>query len=323
MAGGAMMLLGACGDTGAAGDDHPDPDISLNVGVAPDFFYTHYVVAVEEGFMAAEGIDASLTEFPSGREASEAIIVGQADLTGTTAATLSVLAGSDNELLAIASDQRGDGWFNIVTSGEVEVEDSSDLPGLNIATEHSTVLDQHVRTFLAEHEVHPDEIVYDDVNIPQLVTGLARGDFEAASMWEPNVSTALRDIEGAEILLDSDEVLPLNGYTAAGPQITSDPDVAVRVLTALDNAITWMEDNPDEVIDRVMDISGIQDEELARTVQEKISYDLAFEDEHLEDIYVTRDFYEEQAVIDETSDEQVENMYDKSFFETWDEARVE
>src|SRR5699024_1060030 len=118
---------------------------------------THYVVAVEEGFMAAEGIDASLTEFPSGREASEAIIVGQADLTGTTAATLSVLAGSDNELLAIASDQRGDGWFTIVTSGEVEIEDSSDLPGLNIATEHSTVLDQHVRTFLAEHEVHPDE----------------------------------------------------------------------------------------------------------------------------------------------------------------------
>lgn len=251
----AMLLsLSACGSLDAASEGHPEPDISLNIGVAPDFFYTHYFIAVEEGFMAAEGIDARLTEFPSGREASEAIIAGQADLTGTTAATLSVLAESDNDLEAIASDQRGDGWFSIVTDGDVEVNDASDLQGLSIATEHSTVLDQHVRTFLDEHDVNPEDIDYGNVNIPQLVTGLARGDFEAASMWEPNVSTALYNIEGAEVALDSDETLPLNGFTAAGPTITDDPEVAERVLTALDKTIEWMEDNPDDVIDRVMDI---------------------------------------------------------------------
>lgn len=85
----------------------------------------------------------------------------------------------------------------------------------------------------------------------------------------------------------------------------------------------WMDDNPDEVIDRVMDISGIQDEDLARTVQEKITYNLSFSDDQISDIYTTRDFYIEQGVIDETTDEQVAEMYDVSFMESWQESNNE
>lgn len=315
---GALLALTACGDSGAAGDDHPEPDVSLTVGVAPDFFYSHYYFAVREGFLAAEGIDASLTEFPSGREASEAIVAGQADVTGTTSSTLTVLAESDNDLVAIASEQRGDGWYGVVTNGDVDVSDVSDLEDLNIGTEHRTVLDQNVRAFLDSQDLGVDEIDYSDVNLAQLLTGLTRGDYEAASMWEPNVSSALANIDGAEVVLNSDEVMPAIGFMAVSPQVHEDEDVAHRLLTALDNTVEWMADNPDAVMDHVMETSGIDDEEVAEAVQEKITYEVGFSDEAVDDLYESRDFHVEQEIVGDVTEEQIAEMYDTELIESWE-----
>lgn len=320
LAAAAILGLSACGGGDAAGGDYPEPDVSLNVGVAPDFFFTHLYLAVEEGFLAEQGIDANITEFASGLEASEGVISGQADLTGTTSATFGLLADSEGDFVAIAADRRGDGWFGLVGVDGLDIQDSSDVKGLEIATEHETVLDMHVRAFLEDHGLEEEDIDYQDVNTAQLVTGLSRGDFDAASLWEPNVTTALNNIDGAHIILDSEETMPVNGFTVAGNTIHEDQELANRVLTAIDNTIQWMEENPDEVIDRVMEISGIKDEELARTVQDKITYGLSFDEEEVDAIYAGRDFYQEHGIA-EATDEQLERTFDTEIFEVWKETQ--
>ncbi|WP_170228461.1 ABC transporter substrate-binding protein [Nesterenkonia populi] len=315
----SLLTLSACGD-GGGNADHPEPDASIVVGVAPDFFFTHLYVAVQEDFFAAEGIEAELVEFPSGMEATEAITAGQADITSTTSSTLSLLAGSGSDVTALASNLVGDGWYGIVANEEAgDVSDSSDLEGLTLAAPHGSVLDMHVRNFLESHNLSAEDIDYEDVNAAQLVTGLTRGDFDAASMWEPNVSQSLAETEGSSVVLDSEETMPVTGYTVGGSDVVEDEELAVRVLTALDNAIDWIEENPDEVLDLVMENSGIDDESLAQTVQDKVSYRLDFSEEEVDEIYESRDFYESLGMTDATDDD-VTQMYDTSTFEEWNSS---
>lgn len=317
---GCLMALAACGGE-AGGDEHPEPDASIVIGVAPDFFFTHLYIAVEEGFFAAEGIDAELVEFPSGMEATEAITAGQADITSTTSSTLSLLAGSGSDVVALASNLVGDGWYGVVSNGDAgEISDAADMEGMSIAAPHGSVLDMHVRSFLESHGLSSDDIDYQDVNSAQLVTGLTRGDFDATSMWEPNVTQALTNIEGSSIVLDSDETMPVTGYTVGGSDVTGDPELVDRIFTAVDNAIVWIEENPDEVLSLVMENSGVEDEDLAQTVQDKVSYRLDFSDAEVEEIYEARDFYADLDMTDAT-DEDVADMYDTSFYEDWSAAQ--
>ncbi len=314
---GSLVTLTACGGGTAAGDDVPEPVASIDVGVAPDFFFSHLYLAVQEGFFAAEGIDATITEFPSGGEATAAITAGQSDITSTTASTISTLAGRGGDVTALASNLVGDGWFAIVSNGQAgEIGSAADLEGLSVAAQAGSVLDMHVRTFLLDHGADTDVIDYRDVTSAQLVTGLSRGDYDAASMWEPNVSRALTNIEGSSVVLDSDETMPVTGYTVAGAGITSDPDIVHRVLTALQNTIVWMDENPAEVLELVMGNSAIDDEELAQTIQDKITYRLDFSEEDVAAIHEAGAFYREQGLI-EATEEDLEAMYDVSFYESW------
>lgn len=315
----ATTALTACADDSATGAaDYPDPVASIDVGVAPDFFYTHLYLAVEKGFFAENGIDATLTEYPSGSEATEAITAGQNDLTSTTATTIASLSGSGSPAKAIGGNLVGEGWFAIVgNEGLGDVSTIEDLEGASIAAQHTTVLDMHVRSFLAMHDQTVDLVDYQDVKMAQLITGLTRGDYDAASMWEPNVTKALQSVPGASVVLDSDEALDVAGYLVASADVYEDQDVADRVLTAISETIAWMEENPDEVLATAMENSGLDDEELARTVQDKITYAMsAFTPERVAEIEAAAAFFTEQGVLDATPEETAE-VYLPEVYDAW------
>jgi NitT/TauT family transport system substrate-binding protein len=314
----AAVTLTACGSSSAAGDDTPEPVASIDVGVAPDFFYTHLYFAVEEGFFAQQGIDAKLTEYPSGSEATEAINAGQNDLTSTTATTIASLAGKDAPAKAIGANLVGQGWYGIVGSEELgDVDSIDDLAGVSVAAQAKTVLDMHVRTFLDTHGESVDFVDYQDVKTAQLLTGLTRGDFQAAAMWEPNVTKAVASIPGASVVLDSADVMDVRGYLISSPDVYENQDVADRVLTAVSNTIDWMNEHPEEVLEKAMDNSGLTDEELASTVQDKIGYEMSgFTPEHEAEIRGAAEFFSSEGVID-AEPEAATEVYLPEVYDTW------
>ncbi|WP_159797570.1 ABC transporter substrate-binding protein [Puerhibacterium puerhi] len=314
----AAITLTACGSSSAAGDDVPEPVASIDVGVAPDFFYTHLYFAVEKGFFAQQGIDAKLTEYPSGSEATEAINAGQNDLTSTTATTIASLAGKDAPAKAIGANLVGHGWYGIVGSQELgDVDSIDDLEGVSVAAQAKTVLDMHVRQFLASHDKTVDFVDYQDVKTAQLLTGLTRGDFQAASMWEPNVTKAVASIPGASVVLDSEDVMDVRGYLISSPDVYENQDVANRVLTAVSNTIDWMNEHPEEVLEKAMDNSGLTDEELASTVQGKITYAMSgFTPEHEAEIQSAAEFFSSEGVID-AEPEAAQEAYLPEVYDAW------
>ncbi|PWD49925.1 hypothetical protein C8046_03735 [Serinibacter arcticus] len=313
------LLLTACAGSSASdgGDPAPETVATINVGVAPDFFFSHLYFAVEGGFLEDQGIDATLTEFASGQEATEAVTTGQADLTGSTATTVVNLAGRDTGVQVLGSYSEGNGWYAVVGNEQAAgVTSIDDLDGVAVAAQFGNAIDMVVRTFLANHDAGVELIDYRDVKSPQLMSGLARGDYAAAAMWEPNVSTALANIEGASIVLDSDEAVPVRGYNIFGEELAGDPELRERVLTALDNTIEWMNENPDEVVALAMENSGIEDEELASSIQAKLTYSLDFTQENVDELSNAAAFFREQGLIEGT-EEDVVAMYDLEGFEAW------
>lgn len=311
----ALALTGALTACGGA-SEATEGTTKITLAAAPDFFYSDMYLAVQEGFLEKHGFDAELVEFPSGAEAVEAINAGQVDVTSATAATIVNLAGKKADARAIGSTLVGDGWFSLVSGPDLDAHSISDLEGRTIAAQHNGVLDYHVRSFFGDHDYSLDNIDYQDVKNAQLLTGLSRGDFDAVSMWEPNVSKALASIPGSSVVLDSDETLPVTGYTVAGAAVYGDPDVMDRFQDAMAETIEWMEVNPDAVLELAMDKSGMSDEAMARTIQEKITYRWDFSATDTENLHATADFFRDMGLLTAT-DEQVAGVYDTSPFETW------
>lgn len=319
LVGTAALLLGACS---SSTDTETDTVAAINVGVAPDFFFSHLYFAVQGGFLEEQGIKATLTEFASGQEATEAVTTGQSDLTGSTATTVVNLAGRDTGVKVLGSYADANGWFALVGNKQAAgITDIDDLAGMSVASQFGNAIDRVVRTFLANHGADVDLIDYRNVKSPQLMSGLARGDFAAAALWEPNISTALANIDGAEIILDSDQAVPVLGYNIFGKELADDPDLRERVLTALDNTIVWMQENPDEVVELAMSNSGIKDRDLATSIQSRMIYHpLTFDETNIEELADTAAFFRDQNLIDATDDD-IADMYDQESFDTWMNGR--
>jgi len=318
------LLLAACSgsaDATTSSGEEVETVATIGIGVAPDFFFSHLYFAVENGFFAEQGLEATLTEFASGQEATEAVISGQVDLTGTTGPTVVNFAARDTGVKAIGNYSTGEGWFAVVGNEQTkDVKDIEDVAGLKIATQFNNAIDRVVRKFLDNHGKDTSFVDYLDVKSPQLVSGLARGDYAAAALWEPNISTALQNIEGSSILLDSDEAVKMRGYNIFGKEVAEDADVRNRILTALDETITWMNENPDEVLAMAMKNSGIKDEELAASIQAKLTYELDLGQEDLDDIAAVQDFLEGQGILEATQ-EQIDASVGVEEFEAWRAAR--
>lgn len=311
----AAVLVGgltACGSAEAS----EESKTKLTLAAAPDFFYSHIYLAVQEGFLEKHGIDAELIEFPSGAEAVEAINAGQADVSSATASTVVNLAGKGADAKAIGSNLVGNGWFSMVAGPNLQVSDISNLQGKTVAAQHNGVLDFHVRSFFADHSYGIDKINYQNVKNAQLLTGLSRGDFDAVSMWEPNVSKALATIPGSSVVLDSDKTLPVTGYTVVSSDVYGNEDVAKRFQDAMAETITWMKDNPEAVLELAMDKSGVSDEAMAKAVQGKITYRAEFSDTDVQNLHETADFFREMGLLKAT-DEQVKDVYDRTQFQAW------
>lgn len=312
-------LLSACSGGAAGSNAASDVEITdtIAVGVAPDFFYTPFYFAVQKGFFADHGIQADLVEFPSGGEAVDGINAGQIDLTSASPTTLVNLAGKDSPARAISSNSVAEGWFAIVGGKKLAGAKSvDDLDGATFAAPHKGILDMETRTTFEVNGGDISKVDYQDVKAPQLVTGLARGDFDAVALWEPNVTKTLDSVPDTSIVLNSDEVMPSYGFTMASEKIWGDQDLADRVFAALQDGIDYMSEHQDETLQLVMKNSGISDEKIAQSIQDKMTFRLAFGADDIASLQAAQAFMTGQGVVS-TTDEQFAATYMPEVYESY------
>jgi NitT/TauT family transport system substrate-binding protein len=219
--------------------------VKIAVGVDPVF--TAWWIAEEKGFYKKHGINAEITQFSGGPALGDATMAGEADIgsSGTATWMPRIVRGS---MVVLATMATSPDAFKMAAL--TSIKSLSDLPGKKVGTVGGSSTD-YLWVMVAK-KLNLPETAFDLIPMtpPELVPSLDRGDINAFFVWEPWASRAV-EVSGkskVHIMANSGDVgYMLNFIVVANKKfVDAKPDVTVRVLAALRDAIDFQNKNPAE-----------------------------------------------------------------------------
>ena len=258
------VLLGACGDGGAAsdvaggpgsGDDAPARREPVVYAGSNWFGHAPAWVGIEQGIFAAAGFDVEARAFGSSPNRVTALENGSAQIASLgEVAMLEAMSEGRRDFYWIGNQDIAPGAEGLVAIGIDRIED---LRGKKIAVNVNTSV--HVTAYEllkgAGLDLKTDVVVLrgDDSAIVDLVRS---GEAQAGIIWEP-FYTQLRELPGAVVLgTDMDTSIYERFKTMTGPDVVcaskawvdADPARAKRLIRAYFDAVRWCREHPDELI---------------------------------------------------------------------------
>lgn len=172
-------------------DAGPATRISLALSSTPHAALLH--LAAAEGYFADEGLDVSITLVSHGKAALDLLLDGRADLAAAAEVpfVISVLEGRAVRMVAsmlATSDEMA-----VVARRDRGIAAPADLAGKRVGVTFGTSGDYFLWALLTRHRLLPERVTFVDTRPGRIVAALARGEIDAAALWQP----LRRDAEAA------------------------------------------------------------------------------------------------------------------------------
>ncbi|MGW7342441.1 ABC transporter substrate-binding protein [Streptomyces sp. NPDC054854] len=182
-------------------------------------------IAEELALWAAEGVDATVTTLPTGRDALNAVLGGQAQLgiVGDLPAVTAALSGRDVRIVADLS--RFSDW-RLLSATDRGITGFASLKGRKVGVPRGTNVEYALSRMLGSAQLTAADVTVVNLAPNQVAAALARGDVDAGVTF-PSFYDAARTALG-----DRYAELPFTGYTArtlliAGPSAGDEAVTAV------------------------------------------------------------------------------------------------
>ena len=210
-------------------------------------FYLPVYVAEERGFFDEAGLDVRIDVASSSTNALAAVISRSADfsLHGPEWTAISAARGGEVQVIGGTLNRLG-AW--IACTNEVTYEGLDDLKGLRIVS--GTMPTTSTSAFLnliGKAGLDPSsDITLIEVPLGNEIGPLAAGQADCAVLYEPNASQAID--EGYKVVASfADELGPYT-FSAVSTRKDIDPAIAEKFLTAINKALVFIHENPDEAV---------------------------------------------------------------------------
>jgi NitT/TauT family transport system substrate-binding protein len=183
-------------ETGAAPSDITFFAVN-NVFAVPSF------VAVENGFWAKRGLNVKLKLVTSGREITQALQAGEAQLGGASVSTTTASARASGNLLKGVIPYYNDAGYIALASGRaiigrkdrgIVAGDPKTLIGKKIAYLTGSTQDVYLRAYLARNGIDFNQLEVVSVPVPDMPITVTQGLVDAAVPWEPYTAQMVREL---------------------------------------------------------------------------------------------------------------------------------
>jgi NitT/TauT family transport system substrate-binding protein len=228
----------------------------LRLGIFPNLTHAPGYVALGEGFLDDALGDTRLETrvFNSGTDAGNALLGGSIDATYIGPGPATSLFVESGGKVSVVSGAVSGGASLVVRRGS-GIDGPEDLPGKRIGVpSFGNTQDIALRAWLEENGLRTNdeggEVIVLEVDNPELPQLFERGDLDAA--WEPEpYPSLLVDLGLADVLVDEAELWPDGVFVTthllvSTPFMEKRPDVVRRLVEANVEAITFMNEHPDQ-----------------------------------------------------------------------------
>jgi len=258
--------------------------MTIATGVDPAF--SQFYVAKEAGIFAKNGLDVSINTGPSGSAMVPFLINDQVD-----AAYGSDLAGVinhniDPKIVAVADGTVLIRWESVISRN---APDFASLKGKKIGVPKGTGAEIFWNGVMKKFNLTPSDYTVVDIEAPEMVAALERGDINAFAVWEPWPTRALMSISGTKALANNEDIVQNRNFVYMNRGwIERNRDTATRFVRALCEANDLiLSDRPAaaQMVAKFLNMPLT----LATELMPKVGYDMYWHDESLHAIKDSED----------------------------------
>lgn len=260
---------------------HAQAPIKMTIATGVDPAFAQFYVAKEGGIFEKNGLDVSINTGPSGSAMVPFLVNNQVQ-----AAYGSDLAGVinhqvDKNIVAVADGTYLWRWESVVGRN---VNDIADLKGKKVGIALNTGSEIFWRRLVEKRKLDPADYKLVNVEAPEMLAALERGDIDAFAVWEPWPTRALMSIKNTKSLADADGVYNnINFVYMNRGWIEQNKDAATRFMRSLCEANDLIEkDRPNAA--RMVSKFLKMPIELAKELMPKLQYDMDFQARSMEAI---------------------------------------
>lgn len=196
LAAAALLLAGTMGATTAA---QAQP-IKMTIATGVDPAFAQFYVAKEGGLFEKNGLDVTINTGPSGSAMIPFLVNNQVQ-----AAYGSDLAGVinhqvDKNIVAVADGTYLANWESVIGRN---IDSLEGLKGKKVGVALGTGAEIFWRRLLAARKLDFADFKLVNVEAPEMMAALERGDIDGFAVWEPWPTRAMMSIKGAKVLANA------------------------------------------------------------------------------------------------------------------------
>lgn len=301
----------AAGGTGVAGQALP---LTVRLTYSEKACYLPVVVAIEEGFYAAEGLKVESKVVTGGIESAEALISGQADVgTMGDAPTAIVLSRSPNFRL-ICNQAVGERMHRIVVRNDSGIKTPRDLQGKRVAVQLGSSTHGAFLLYCRKHDVDVSKVNFVSLSprdFPEAMVARQVDAIAGSEPWPGNVMAKCKDSHELANLkgLGNNYPLPI---IADVRFLQAHPTVAAALVRGTRKAIELITADPKRAVGALAAKSGVPAE---RELKGRADYDFTvdLDEATVSSLQKTAEFLKSQKKIDKVPD--VAALVDRSGLE--------
>jgi NitT/TauT family transport system substrate-binding protein len=205
-------------------------------------------VAQARGYFKDEALDVRELECRSGRECVDRVLAGQADVATAAELVVALDSAAHPDLAILGTISASSMQIKLVARRSASAGAESGLAGLRVATVPGTSAQYFLDSWLVFNDIDPRRVQLVPRAPGQVAQALARGEADAAAIWEPYASQALAALGGQGIELPTARVYTQHfGLVAERPAIARREADLVHLLRALVRAERFIADEPQAV----------------------------------------------------------------------------
>jgi len=248
--------------------------MTIATGVDPVF--SAYYVAQEEGLFKKNGLDVKINTGPSGSAMVSFLINGQIE-----SAFGSEIAGISNHnldpnVVVVAQAARLVRWIAVVGRN---IENLDGLKGKKVGVARGSGGEVFWLAMLAKLKLNAADYNVVNVEAPEMVAALERGNIDAYVVWEPWVSRGLAAVKNTKVLKDQEGILEQGVFIYMNlGWIKKNPAAAEAFMRSLVEATEIINKDRKRSAKDVSDFLKNLDPPMVEQLMTKLTFDMELEE---------------------------------------------
>lgn len=241
--------------------------VTIATGVDPSF--AAFYVAKEGGFFERNGLDVTVNTGPSG-SAMIAFLIGNQIASAYGAEQAGVSANvRDPNVVAVAEGVALLRWISILARNITTMDE---LKGKRVGVARGTGSETFWLSVVDKLNLNPADYTIVNVEAPEMVAALERGNIDAFACWEPWPTRALRAIPNTHIVLNNERIQVVRNYVYMNKGwATENRPVTERIMRSLVQASDFLDSNREDAVRQVARFLR-QDRGLVAELMNKVGY---------------------------------------------------